>query len=143
MKVFNDNLVHIYPQDKNSNDFAVDLLTKSEVQFYSYTPKDLKPRAYIIRGLSGEIADSEVQAALETNKIHVTRVQNFPMKISIQKKVRSNLFVAYIPRTENPPPILKLTQLNAGIASGMVIQPAIAGCPTAVSSAEFRIQSDV
>lgn len=56
-------------KDKDTYNNMKEILKKNEIKYFTYTPKNEKPKSYVMKGLSGELTEAEVKKALTDMEI--------------------------------------------------------------------------
>ncbi|CAD6204834.1 GSCOCG00003005001-RA-CDS [Cotesia congregata] len=64
VREFDDNYIRIYPNDIATYDLSLKILKEKKIQFFTYTPRHLKIKTIVLKGVRGGYDENDVKAAL-------------------------------------------------------------------------------
>lgn len=79
-------------------------LEKTQAKFYTFTPKDMKIKTYLLKGLDANIDTDEILFELlkfESDELKFIKVSPFSTKLSVEKGVKLPMFLVQISPESN------------------------------------------
>lgn len=111
----------------NLNDFQLvrKALESSELHWYTFTPKSIRPISYIIRGLDSSYDEEEVSLELKSKfpTLKFVKISNFSTKISRQSNKKLNLWIVQLAPESATAEFKKLTLLLHSVVSVELMKP--------------------
>lgn len=98
MQILNNNLRKVTVLDLDSYVKVREALEESEVKFYTFTPKNLRPINYIIRGLDLSYEEGEVMGELKAKfpNLNFLKVSHFSTRVSRRSGKNLNLWLVQL-----------------------------------------------
>lgn len=107
-KVKITTFITILTKDKETYDTFIAILKSKEIEYYSYTPKNEKPKTLVLKYLKGNFTDEEVKSELKSRtweNVEILKVN----KTSFTKDKKSPVFLVQI---SNKSSIKELTKVD-------------------------------
>lgn len=104
IKEFNKNKIAIYLSNIDDYKRVRGHLEKANAKFFSYTPKCLKTKTYLMKGLNGNTDPKEILdelCLLQKEKLQILKVENFVTKRSKQNNTVLPIFMVQISAESN------------------------------------------
>lgn len=104
LKEFSNKKISLYLDEINDYTKAKAFLEKTNTKFYTYTPKNLKTKTYLLKGLSAVIDTNEILLNLrkyENNSLKFIKVSKFTTKKSINNGYPLNIFLVQVSGESN------------------------------------------
>lgn len=98
IRQINNNMTQIKCTSVTSYNHVASLLANASEKFYTYTPREERPKTYVIRGLSNQHAPQEIQRELETmhRSVKIMSLNRMNTRFSTTRGVASNLFTVQV-----------------------------------------------
>lgn len=92
-----------------------DALVELDVPFFTYTPKQLKHRTFLLKGLNGNDTEEEVLVELKkegSTTLNILKVKKFSTKKSTQQNKILPFFLVTISNTSSPRELMSIKRVN-------------------------------
>ena len=80
-----DSSLTIYTKDQNTYNIILNTRKEKEIRHYTYTPKSLKPKNIILKGIRGKFSETEIFTEINELNIPDIRIKKVS-KIDFNKK---------------------------------------------------------
>lgn len=92
-QISNDGLTTVQPSNIENHKKITEILIKNNQQYYTYTPKSLRPKTIVLKGISGEFNEQDIKDEIEELKLQNTNILKITKMKTSQKNSHRNIFL--------------------------------------------------